>query len=98
MELSFSTRKLRSEALDGNVAERAYGLETAADLHARLADLAAAITVDDLPTVTGWLRDESQLRIRVSPTRVLVCEPVPPAEATDWRRVHRLKVLGIEEG
>lgn len=98
MELSFATKRLRSEALDRSIAERSYGLETALELHARLADLAAAVTVADLPEVTGWKTQGEQLRVQVSARSVLVCVPVPSASSVVWSRVHRLQVLGIEEG
>ena len=97
MELSFATRRLRSEALDRSCAERSYGLTTALELHARLADLAAAVTVADLPRVTGWQVRGSELRVRLSTDSVLACAPVPASESVDWGRVHRLRVLGIEE-
>jgi hypothetical protein len=97
MELSFATRKLRSEALDRSCAERSYGAATAVELHARLADLHAAVTVADLPRVTGWQLLDAQLRVRVSADAVLVCTPVATSEAVNWSRVHRLRVLGIEE-
>ena len=98
MELSFATKRLRSEALDRSVAERSYGLESALELHARLADLAAAVTVADLPRVTGWKRGDRQLRVPVFPTGILVCEPVPVVAPVDWSRVHRLQVIGMEQG
>lgn len=100
MELSFATKKLRAEALDRSKAEQVYGQGIAIELHARLADLAAAVTVSDLPGVTGWETDDASLRVRVSSTGVLVCAPVPAPSTlpVDWSRTHRLKVLGIEEG
>jgi hypothetical protein len=97
MELSFATRRLRSEAMDRSCAERSYGSNVAVELHARLADLAAAVTVADLPPVTGWQVLDSQLRVRLSAEEVLVCAPAPSSESVDWSRVHRLTVLGIEE-
>lgn len=77
MELSFATRQLRSEALDRSCAERSYGSNVAVELHARLADLAAAVTVADLPPVTGWQVIDCQLRVRLSAEMVLLCAPAP---------------------
>jgi hypothetical protein len=98
MELSFATRRLRSEALDRSIAERSYGLKTALELHARLADLAAAVTVADLPRVTGWETDDVQLRVQLSAKRLLLCVPVALAPPVDWSRTHRLQVLELREG
>jgi hypothetical protein len=100
MELTFATSKLRSEALDPVVAERSYGPELAQALHARLADLYAAVRVTDLPRVSRGELGPERLQIRIDPCWRLVCEQVHPLgkPSLPWAKVHRLKVLRLEQG
>ena len=98
MELSFTSRRFRSECDDPDFGEAAYGPVIAAGLRIRLADLDAAVTVADLPAgsprCTGRV-----LRVSVTADRDLMCEAhgSHAGDSPDWRRVYRLRVLGIEE-
>jgi hypothetical protein len=96
MELSFATARLRREAMDRSSADTAYGEDVAAEFHARLADLSAAVTVSDLAFLDIWQAGHSRLIAPISTDRMIVCVPVPASDPVDWSRVHRLKVLGIE--
>ncbi|RZK44820.1 MAG: hypothetical protein EOO61_02390, partial [Hymenobacter sp.] len=51
MDLSFETTDLRAICEDPKVAEATYKPAVVASLHSRLADLAAAATVHDLPPI-----------------------------------------------
>lgn len=98
MELSFASRRLRSECHDPATGDAAYGPVDAAGLRARLADLDAAVTVADLPTGSPRCSGR-ELRVSVTEDRDLVCEAHGShvGDPPDWRRVYRLRVLRIEE-
>jgi hypothetical protein len=105
MELSFRTRTLRSVCEDEAKAVAAYGERVAAQLRLRVADLRAAPSVADLPPIVTSLAsgEEAGLRVAVSSEYVLRCrsshraDAHDPEGAVDWRRVHRLQLLDIEE-
>ena len=100
MELAFRTRDLRNTCEDAELAASEFGPDVAAALMHRLADLRAAVTVDDL--VAGDPSSEGDvLVIRLDPTHALELSanhrknPQTPDGRLDWAKVSRLRVVGV---
>lgn len=107
MLLAFATRALRAVCEDESKAVEAYGQRIAESLVARLADLRAAPTVDDLfvgrPVVS--LTPVPCVTVRLADGYVLRCEVNHPGptrrveeDRFDWAGVRRLKVIAVAEG
>jgi len=105
MELSFRTRTLRSLCESEDKAAALYGVEVAAALRRRLADLRAARTVEDLVAGKRWLdgHEQENLHLGITGGHELHCKPNhrnPPRDEHGliaWGGVHRLQVVDIEE-
>lgn len=103
MELAFKTRNLRDICEDATTADDRYDERVALHLRARLSDLRAAESPDDL--VAGRPRFVDGRRplivLDLSSGFELVCEAnhvKPPRKengALNWLRVHRLKIVEI---
>ncbi|GAB3861569.1 hypothetical protein GCM10028822_41250 [Hymenobacter terrigena] len=104
MEISFDTIALRTLCEDPAVADAAYNLSVAASLRSRLADLAAATSVYDLPVGTPrpFNPDEpTRYVLDLFPPYTLhfcsahVKPPHLPTGEVDWHKVNRIKLLAI---
>lgn len=106
LEISFGTKALRTVCEDRRKAERRYGRELAKALRVRLADLRAAPSLTDFP-----FEVEIPARSSVDPTCsirllsdsfIMLCanhskNPVDEANAIDWARVSRVKIVQIQD-
>ncbi len=103
LELAFANRSLRHICESESKAKRVLGVEVARTLKHRLADLRAAISIEDL--VAGRpheLQDSHSIEIEIDEgVRLTFCanhnkEPLLPTGQTDWSKVRRVKILRIE--
>jgi len=101
MDLAFANRTLKKICEDPRLAEREFGRASAKKLQSRLADLMAAIRLDDVkigyPHPLKGDRD-GQFALRLSGGHRLVFEaaddPVPETTegAIDWREVTSIRI------
>lgn len=101
MDLAFSDRALRYICESQARARKKLGAAAAADLHARLSDLEAADSVDEISWVPVVAQGMS-LKIEFHPGFHLIAEAneaKPPLidELVDWSRVERLLLRKIEQ-
>lgn len=107
LEISFATVALRTLCEDPATAEAVYKLPVAAALRSRLADLAAAATVRDLPPL-GNLREvviggEAGYALAIQRPYELhftsshVRPPRLKTGEVDWSKVSRIKILAISK-
>ena len=108
VEVSFSSPRLRRACESAADLQRAYGKPCAKRLMARLADLRAAPTLDDLRRLPGRCHEldgdrAGQLALDLPDGRRLVFEPTenpsPMKEdgGLDWRRVDAIRVIEIAD-
>lgn len=105
MELNFLTVELRDICEDRAVAIQELGPVLGVQLSARLADIEAVDTLDELSALHAVDFDEveaEQYRLRFAPEIALALRPggaKPPRHEDgriDWSRLDRLSVIGIE--
>lgn len=104
MIIAFGSTFIRAVCEDPGAADQHLGHEMGDTLRDRLADVRAAVTVEDLlvgqPSTGGPSRRE--LRIRLGQAGLLVLRanhrrlPLDPHGDVDWRRVSYVQVIGIE--
>jgi hypothetical protein len=104
MIVAFETEKLRKICEDPDVAENGLGATAATFLRARLADIRASSTTDDLivgnPRFEGSA--EEYLVIDLGGRGLMVWTPnhvTPKTDAdghTEWTRVTRIRLLRLE--
>jgi len=101
MELAFGSKHLRERCLDQSKAVRAYGMEVAETLRARLADLRAVTFLEDLPvSPTADLEDPLVLSFPLSRGATLltrVSHERPPLRADGSLDTSAVRRLLIEE-
>ena len=104
MEIAFAEKHLRKMCENQSYASQKLGTSVAGKLQARLADLEAAVTVDDLivgapQKLSGEL--EGQIKIELSEDRVMILcaneDPLPRKKSgvINWKFVTRLKLLHV---
>lgn len=105
MELNFLTAELRDICEDRAVAIHELGPVVGVQLSARLADIEAVDTLDELSALHAADFDEieaEEYRLRIAPGTALALRPggaKPPRHGDgriDWSRLDRLSVIGIE--
>ena len=106
MELAFLNKELRELCEDEDIAIVQLGVVIAKELQSRLADLAAATSVNDLLTGRpkaienqAWPSYKIDL---ANGFRLVFCAnhvkaPVNQNGTIDWSRVNHIKILQIEE-
>jgi proteic killer suppression protein len=104
MELSFATKSLRDICENAEIAKRELGPEVSEKLRRRLADIRAAVSVNDLIAGRPYELDGARQRriaVRLGEKQRLVFganHAVPPkleSGKMDWSKVSRVKVLQI---
>lgn len=108
LDISFDNIPLRTLCEDPKVANANYKPVVAAALHGRLADLAAAATVSDLPPVgnpRSLLVDEQARYVLdlIPPYALHFCSahvktPCLATGEVEWSKVSRIKLLAITKG
>lgn len=105
VELSFSTKHLRTVCTDESVAAREFGADVATTLKGRLADFRAASAVHELVAGRPSTSDgvEPRLVVDLMAGYTIICRPTHSVlpmndDAIDWSRVRRLQVLAVEQG
>jgi plasmid maintenance system killer protein len=106
MDLSFANRKLQKECEWTSALTRAHGKAGARKLMARLADLAAAASLEEMRQLPGRCHELSgdrkgQLAIDLTGGKRLVFEPAadPPPQkedgGLDWEAVDAIRIIEI---
>ena len=106
MKLAFRTQRLRRICESQACAEQELGLAVATLLRARLADVTAAETVDDLIAILLNKRKDEVIQMQLGSKACIRLRanhnpmPLLPDGAIDWSRVSRLQVLevGVQYG
>lgn len=100
MELAFQTQALRDICEDADRASSEFGGDVAAALRHRLADLRAAVSLNDV--IVGHPQVDGQLvSIEIGDTHLLrlaanhVKNPVSADGTIDWKAISRLRVLEL---
>ena len=105
LELAFDSKPIRAICESASQAEAEFGAKAAEALHGRLADLRAAVSLEDLPVARPrLLRDDdpSVMVMEFSPGHQLIFRvnhPRPPktkSGSVDWTNVSRIKLLAIQ--
>jgi toxin HigB-1 len=105
LEIAFQSRKLRTLCESEAEAAEQYGAPTATQLQHRLADLQAALSVEDLPlgvpeAIVGTSASEMTMQLADKMALVFVPNHVrrrlTDTGDPDWHRIHRIKVIRIE--
>jgi len=105
MEVSFKNRSLRALCEEPEAATAQYGGDVARALINRIADIAAAETIEDVlagnPTISEAGKGESVSILLGGGHRIILrCNHLnPPMSAlgkVDWSKVSRVRVEGIE--
>jgi len=104
MELAFATRSLRDVCESAEKARRKLGLKVSEALRRRVADLRAAVSVNDL--IAGQPHELEAARIALNLTdgyRLILASnhavsPKLESGKMDWSKVTRVKLLRIENG
>jgi hypothetical protein len=100
VELAFHTQALRAVCEDADRASSEFGEDVATALRHRLADLRAAVSLNDVvvgsPNVSG---EHVSVEVGKSHELYLVAnhvrKPLASDGSLDWRRVRRLRVLEV---
>lgn len=106
MDLSFANRKLQKECESTSALTRAHGMAAARKLMARLADLTAAASLEEMRQLPGRCHELSgdrkgQLAIDLTGGKRLVFEPAanPPPQkedgGLDWEGVDAIRIIEI---
>jgi hypothetical protein len=100
MHISFVTAELRDMCCRSGVAEVKIGGAVARTLRARLAEISAASTIDELPIRPTAGDGFSNMLFDLADGYVLRFEDGNPSkqtknDATDWSKVVRVKIIGI---
>lgn len=104
MNLSFDSRELRDVCENDLLAERKFGVEVAAVLRRRLADLRAANTLLDMVVGRPDLNGVTAQRIDISVGETHLMKSRidhysysrTKDGAVNWKAVHRMKVVSVE--
>jgi hypothetical protein len=105
MELAFATKSLRDICENAETARSKLGPKVSDKLKRRLADLRAAISVDDLIAGQPYMPDgvrEARIALELGGGRRLIFAAnhavLPKLESgkMDWSKVSRVKLLRIE--
>ena len=104
MIIAFGSTEIRDLCEDPSAADAYLGTETAEVFRARLADVRAAVTVEDLPVGNPTTGGEAgrELRIRVGRDTLVVLKanhrrlPLGKNGRVDWERVSYVQVIGVE--
>ncbi|WP_095202989.1 hypothetical protein [Mesorhizobium carmichaelinearum] len=105
MEISFKNRALRSLCEDPEAATAEYGSDVARALMNRVADIAAAETIENViagnPTISDSGKGDSiSILLGEGHSIILMCNHLnPPTSAlgkVDWSKVSRVRIEGIE--
>lgn len=102
LELAFDTKELRDLCERAELAEQQYGDEVAKTLQARLSDLWAADSATEIPAGNPTEISNDRMSIELgSNYRLILCANHPKKkgslEKTDWSKVTRVKLLGVEQ-
>lgn len=106
LEFAFETKSLRQICEDEKSAIRKLGEGSAKKLFARLSDLRAAWTIDEIPANKPFpveLDDESAMAINIGATHILyfvpnhISTPNLDSGGVDWMRVNRIKLVKIKK-
>ena len=101
LQLAFETKYLRTLCERSADAIRDLGQDVARDLMRRLADLDSAVTVNDLLLGQPCASDNGDLVIELVHGYRLECRanhpnnPTTTAGAIDWKKVSRIKIVGV---
>lgn len=108
MEVSFATSRLKAICESGEEMLRAHGERCANTIMARLADLAAAPTLEEFRYLPGRCRElpdapRQRFALRLADGKHLIFEPYQPRSQTDgkvanWSLVDAVRVLDIVAG
>lgn len=100
MELAFGTRSLRSLCADEEIAVQQLGRHLATELLARIADLRAASTFDDIVAGRPEFLNDRDPRVIIVVTEgvTMVIRPNQPEKSRkplaifDWAQVYRIRI------
>lgn len=104
LDIAYQTEALRQLCISKKAATKKLGALTAEQLANRLADLRAAVTVDDLlvglrPQATGAEGEMRVLDLDHEKTIVFAAQhltlPRLPSKRVDWTKVTRVKIIAI---
>ena len=106
LDLAFDSKSLRTICENEDEAIREYGQTVTETLKHRLADLMAAMSVNDLlvghPRVLEGGKDDQNMLIELgNDYQIILCanhpdNPVTENKKIDWSKVSRVKILRIE--
>lgn len=105
LEIAFDSRNLRSLCESESIAQSELGIDVAALLKRRLADLRAATSISDVLAGKPRIIDANSgknVKINLAQGRILVIcanhptNPLTSSDLVDWSRVSRVKILDIE--
>lgn len=104
MEIAFFTKEIRSICETSDIADQVLGPDIGNILRRRLADIRAALSINDLvagsPIIENF-SEEPSLIINLSNESILVLvpnhvrNPIGESGEVDWSKVTRLKVFHI---
>jgi len=108
MEISFKTARLAKKLGSGKELIRSYGKNGARRIQARLAQLEAADTLDDMRYLPGRCHElgedrQGQLAVDVEQPKRLIFAPTdaPPPEkpdgGLDWSKVTRITIIEVTD-
>jgi toxin HigB-1 len=106
VDVSFRTSRLQKLCQSDKELRRTHGEDCAKKLMARLADLRAAPTLEELRNLPGRCHEldgvrKGQLAIELAGGKRLILEPLHPGSATkgdgglDWKQVESVSVIEI---
>lgn len=105
MEISFADQKLQKQCESRQALQKAHGQACAKKVMARLADLLAVASLEEMRQLAGRCHElkgdrAGSLAIDVGDGKRLVIEPTAPMETKggglDWARVDAVRVLEIK--
>jgi len=102
--IAFGSTKIRDLCENPSAADAYLGPDTAEAFRARLADVRAAVTVEDLPVGNPTTGGEAGRELRISigrDTRLVLKAnhrrlPLREDGRVDWARVSYVQVIGVE--
>jgi len=107
LELAFANRDLRALCLNHSIAKQKFGENVAEKLMRRLADMAAVSVVSELFQLPGNLCEMAEqpgnMMLELINGWYLIFKSghvtrrIHPSGETDWGRVRRIKILGVEK-
>ena len=102
LELAFATKGLRQTCESQLKAERELGMKVAEKLRARLADLRAARTIEDVIAGKPEARPDGHVTLELADgvcalfSANHVTNPVTKSGEINWQKINRLKLVRIE--